>query len=1068
MSAFDAPQWFDALTLSERAASLGESGITDFDRIRGEKMLARWRGQVPFGNDSVLTERLLLERLSLEQFVCLLGESSSSLRRRVGGRPAWLDEIAAAFGRSGAREHDREFTSNLISNGLLFDEARRRLRDRVATLARSRRFLPFRPSSIDQFFLPHLSQHISRITTRTMVLELHVARLQGLLTGETPQERFKSFAERLRRPKALLSLFEEYPVLARQIVLSANQWVAVTGEFLARLCDDWEEICARIPEAREAGSLAAVSSGAGDTHRNGRSVLIATFDNGFRLVYKPRSLRVDIHYGELLDWLNERGNHPEFRILRIVDRGTHGWTEFVENRSCQTEEEIERFYQRQGGFIALLYVLEATDFHLENLIACGEHPLLIDLEALFHPRAGFDSPGEAAALTIMSHSVLRSGLLPQRMWVGTAGAGVDLSGLGGSPGQLTPFDVPALDSVGTDEMRVVRKQVPLPGGQNRPTLNGAGVDARNYVESINRGFVSLYQTIRKHQDLLLAPDGPLAQFAEDEVRVVLRPTQTYGALLAESFHPDLLRNALDRDRLFDLLWVETERRPSLARVIPAEQRDLLQGDIPLFYTLPGSRDLFTSTAERLAGFFEAPSLEMARRRILALDEDDLARQSWFIRASMTTLRTGNDQWKGYRPASSCSPAGRDELIGAACRVGDRLESQSIRDGDAASWIGLAMLNEETWGLLPLGFDLYGGTLGVALFLAYLAEITRMERYESLARSAVAMTRRQLSNQFPTNEQGMIGAFNGWGGVVYALAHLGVLWNKPELFDEAETVVALLTPLIKKDRFLDIVGGSAGCIGGLIALHRSTGSERARTAVVLCAERLFETSRPAGAGIAWPGGDHTGRPLTGFSHGAAGIAWSLLEAYAVSGEPRFRHAALAGIGYERTVFLPELQNWPDFRAYSNTPEADGGSARSSIAWCHGAPGIGLSRLRSLEHVDDTVIRSEIRTALDTTIRSGFGLNHSLCHGDLGNLDLLIEAAVILDDHTLADRARRLGGAILRSIEQHGWLCGVPSSVETPGLMTGLAGIGYGLIRLAEPRRVPSLVSLAPPFLDGREN
>ena len=49
-------------------------------------------------------------------------------------------------------------------------------------------------------------------------------------------------------------------------------------------------------------------------------------------------------------------------------------------------------------------------------------------------------------------------------------------------------------------------------------------------------------------------------------------------------------------------------------------------------------------------------------------------------------------------------------------------------------------------------------------------------------------------------------------------------------------------------------------------------------------------------------------------------------------------------------------------------------------------------------------------------------------------------------------------ILESINQHGWLCGVPLGVETPGLMTGLAGIGYELMRLAAPEIVPSVLVL----------
>jgi hypothetical protein len=47
------------------------------------------------------------------------------------------------------------------------------------------------------------------------------------------------------------------------------------------------------------------------------------------------------------------------------------------------------------------------------------------------------------------------------------------------------------------------------------------------------------------------------------------------------------------------------------------------------------------------------------------------------------------------------------------------------------------------------------------------------------------------------------------------------------------------------------------------------------------------------------------------------------------------------------------------------------------------------------------------------------------------------------------------------QEYGWVTGVPLGVETPGLMTGLAGIGYELLRLAAPERVPSVLLLAPP-------
>ncbi|MFF4618758.1 hypothetical protein [Nonomuraea jabiensis] len=37
----------------------------------------------------------------------------------------------------------------------------------------------------------------------------------------------------------------------------------------------------------------------------------------------------------------------------------------------------------------------------------------------------------------------------------------------------------------------------------------------------------------------------------------------------------------------------------------------------------------------------------------------------------------------------------------------------------------------------------------------------------------------------------------------------------------------------------------------------------------------------------------------------------------------------------------------------------------------------------------------------------------------------------------------------------------SEVQVPGLMTGLAGIGYGMLRAARPDRVPAVIALERP-------
>jgi type 2 lantibiotic biosynthesis protein LanM len=641
-------------------------------------------------------------------------------------------------------------------------------------------------------------------------------------------------------------------VLARHLVATIDHWVTFTLEFLNHLCADWLSIIETLSPASDPGLLSSVQIGSGDRHRKGRSVVIVTFSSGLKTVYKPRSLSVDVHFSRLLEWLNERGDHPKFQTLRVIDRPTHGWVEFVETRGCETVEQVQRFYERQGGYLALLYMLEATDFHLENLMACGENPYLLDLEALFHPRPSqivANGSSNALAARVMSHSVLRIGLLPQRMWTGGNDEGIEMSGLGGAAGQLTPHALPMFEQSGTDEMRLVRKRMPLPGSNNRATFNEAAVDARDYLEFIVKGFSSVYRLLCEHQEDLLRDDSPLSRFSEDEVRVVLRPTRTYGLILTESYHPDVLRTALDRDRLLDRLWVEVEFRPYLEAVIPAEHADLSQGDIPVFTTRPGSRDLWTSTREIIPDFFEAPSMEMVHQRLKQMGDEDLARQEWFIRGSMTALDWGHNQDRQvhYRVAQSQAAASRDALLEAAREVGDRLEMLAIRDADFVSWMGLTMINEKAWSLLPLGDDLYGGTTGIGLFLSYLGAITGEGRYTDLARVIAGNLRNQIKNHLGQRQaaeaiEQPIGAFGGLGGAIYSLSHLGTLWRDQSLLVEAEGLVDHVVEVIHRDRGLDIIGGAAGCIAALLSLHHCTGSAPALSAAVACGNRLISTAR----------------------------------------------------------------------------------------------------------------------------------------------------------------------------------------------------------------------------------
>ena len=93
----------------------------------------------------------------------------------------------------------------------------------------------------------------------------------------------------------------------------------------------------------------------------------------------------------------------------------------------------------------------------------------------------------------------------------------------------------------------------------------------------------------------------------------------------------------------------------------------------------------------------------------------------------------------------------------------------------------------------------------------------------------------------------------------------------------------------------------------------------------------------------------------------------------------------------------------------------------------------------------------------TTAGSFGSNHSLCHGDFGNVELLL----CTEEPSWCETANQIAAAIVERARRDGWRCGTPMEIESPGLMTGLAGIGYGLLRVASPTRMPSVLMLEGP-------
>ena len=139
----------------------------------------------------------------------------------------------------------------------------------------------------------------------------------------------------------------------------------------------------------------------------------------------------------------------------------------------------------------------------------------------------------------------------------------------------------------------------------------------------------------------------------------------------------------------------------------------------------------------------------------------------------------------------------------------------------------------------------------------------------------------------------------------------------------------------------MLGGAAGAILGLLALYHETADPTILEKAIACGQHLLSTQISIdGSPRAWKTTEE--KPLTGFSHGAAGIAYALLRLYAVTGDLTYKKAASEGIAYECGVFSASVGNWPNLRSFSEQI----GQPDFMVSWCHGAPGIGLGRLGGL--------------------------------------------------------------------------------------------------------------------------
>ena len=896
--------------------------------------------------------------------------------------------------------------------------------------------------------------------------------------GPPVREHYEAFVQRHRRD-GLKSLLLEFPELGRLLGTVIELWLQASVDMLERVSSDRLELESNfgIPAHLR---LEGIKQGLSDPHRGGRAVAILSFgladeeDSKWKVVYKPKDMRLDAIYQAVLRDLNQRSDLAPLRMLEIHCGQGYGYMEYVSHQLCVDEQELEQFYFNSGRLTAVLHALGCTDCHHENLIACGDQIVLIDTETLLeadvldHVNDASDQPDLIAPSGLQKRfqrSVLRSGLLPQWMFLGGQKIAVDISAFGVTPPKHKKTKMPGWLGLNSDGM--------MPGRINAdaemPTSLPVGIGSRNvfdhYLPQFQQGFKAQCEALIAVRDTWLQPGGIFSLFSGLPRRIVLRATRVYFAIQRQQLEPESLRSSLAQALKLEQLarsFLLAESRPHHWPVFASELEQMRQLDIP-FFTHPIDGDaLHLDEADgQLPGFLETSGLASAHERLLQLSAEEIEFQMKLI-AGSTSARVLRESETDVQksPSTELDSAinqgtDSDRANDAAVAIFNRLNQMAIRDSNGQmEWLGMDLgADGESFSFGPVGLSLYGGSIGIACFEACLRQQDLIPAMgDSLTSSILIAMQPLMSEQSGDSrlrwwrDQPL--GISGCGGILLGLQQLG-------RGDWVDVLVdAALPRFIEADQQLDVIGGSAGLIGSLLAQK----SEDALRLAVAAGDHLLERQQPQGS---WLSGRDT-KGLLGFSHGTAGYAAALARLHATTGEERFRKGAEAALAYERSFFQADQGNWPDFRDPAKAADAE---PSFMVAWCHGAPGIALGRA-CLWGTDlwDQQCEEEIRIAIQTTLAQPEPRMDHLCCGGLG-LMAVLEAAVAgpwcsdVETRSMAQqkaecyRASALercsrGRLDLRCFQTQ------EGSLFLPGFMTGLSGMGLALMNDQKSRSLLS--------------
>lgn len=899
--------------------------------------------------------------------------------------------------------------------------------------------------------LVNLYKRLVNMSYRMLVMETNIASEEGRLLGNTSIERGAFYSCKLLRNKEYLSeIYDIYPELIRLLDNHTKNYFNYVDEILSNI----EKIS--VTRNFIDGKIKTLQIGQGDTHNKGRSVVkILLEDKTF--YYKPRTLCMEKKYIELQKWLEKNNtNYHKMKCCKVLDFQTFGIMEKVENTECYSRGEVKEFYYKMGQLLCILYTLNSKDFHCENLVADGKFPVLIDLETLLHVSIN-DTDYNNIILDVneeIQNSVIGTSLLPTLLPNMNTEEVIEVGGMGKGNKQSSPFKTQIIKEVNADDIRIEFVNKELPFALNFPKFDSEIIGCAEYLQEIQDGFSNLYIWIEKNKNLYIHEVTKL--FSGEKCRAILKNTNIYTQLLETGYHPDVLHNEWDRKIYFCRLGLlfRNEKSSKFLPLYRDEYNEMLNGDVPIYNIDTNGYAIYNASGNEIYEIRKTDTvMQRVKKKIDNMGKCDYQRQISLINHSFigckikTNIVTGTDV--KFSNKLHCDKR-KNVTINCAKQIGDLCAERGVKRGRVGQteimWIGMRGFGEEFYKIVPVGLSLYQGNCGIALFYFLLYKKSRQEMYKDVAGLAFSPIKKFLQQNKYEDMEG-IGAFTGLTSYVYTLLYL-YNHNMVENVDAkmlSEIInksIGYLKKRIHSEDNMDLLSGIAGILGVFLSAHKIIDGEKKYiwTFITELVNILLDNLiRVGDSCITW----HANGDI-GYAHGNAGIVSQLARYYKITHDGKVKETIKCALNYERKIhFNSENEIWI-FRKNIHY-----------FSWCNGVAGLLLEKIILLQcGWNDSMIKQEILILIEQLKEKGFGTDTSICHGDMGSIQILTYVGWYLKkadlySQCLSTKEEFLEWFLAMKLNDYVYL-------EDWGLMTGITGIGMALI--SDSNEIFDLLSL----------